>query len=192
MESIEELREFLQRLPMGPVQERSEAEPLLDSCWDHLVGDDGGMQGYKLVGRMENTVWDPPILSFEIERHGGTVMGSSRSEVQSWGVDVKSGTRTLVGTTWRQLRAAQKRLDVQPIAQELFSVIQAGQDDPRIRRLKDGRVQVSMGQVIPGSPGPKQTVVGRRKRLRTALDELMAEREWSVEGPNIYAPPSSG
>jgi hypothetical protein len=37
------------------------------------------MTGQKLLGRMEEVVWEPPILSFTVERHGGTVQGSSRA-----------------------------------------------------------------------------------------------------------------
>lgn len=64
------------RLAPGPISDTTELERLLAAYWDELNGDDGGMEGYKLLGRMEAVVWKP-ILSFRIERHGGTVIGSS-------------------------------------------------------------------------------------------------------------------
>ncbi len=44
---------------------------LLDA-WSEMRGDDGGMAPYKLLGRTEAMDWQPPVLAFEIERHGGT------------------------------------------------------------------------------------------------------------------------
>lgn len=45
------------------------------------------MEPYKLIGRMESVTWTPPILTFRIERHSGTVNGSVYAEMQCWDVD---------------------------------------------------------------------------------------------------------
>src|ERR1700677_2636027 len=68
-------------LPLGPVSETTDLERLLSACWDELGGANGGMEGHKLLGRMGEVEWTRPILSFTTERHGGTVMGSSRAEL---------------------------------------------------------------------------------------------------------------
>ena len=39
------------------------------------------------LGRMEKVEWQPPYLTFSIERHGATVKGSTRAELQNWQVD---------------------------------------------------------------------------------------------------------
>jgi hypothetical protein len=42
---------------------------LLAACWQEFNGDDGGMSGDKLLGRMEEVIWEPPTLSLTVERH---------------------------------------------------------------------------------------------------------------------------
>jgi hypothetical protein len=47
--------------------------------WADLEGaSDEAMEPWKL-GRMENPEWLPPVLTFVVERHGGTVLGSRHS-----------------------------------------------------------------------------------------------------------------
>ena len=75
--SLAPLRFFPNSHPPGPLANEEQVETLLVSAWDELEGsEDGGMESYKLKGRMENAAWNPPILSFQIARHGGTVNGS--------------------------------------------------------------------------------------------------------------------
>jgi hypothetical protein len=78
--SWDQLRRHCTAILQGPVAEVAATERLLATCWDDLVGDDGGTDGYKLLNRTEDLAWEPPTLSFCIERHGDTVMGSSRAE----------------------------------------------------------------------------------------------------------------
>jgi hypothetical protein len=61
----------------GPISNTGELERLLAACWDELTGDDGGMEAYKLLNRMEDVAWNPPLLTFVIERHGGTARGQN-------------------------------------------------------------------------------------------------------------------
>jgi hypothetical protein len=96
------LKRILSAMEPGAIAETAEVERLLAGCWDDLGGvDEGGMQGYKLLNRMEDVVWRPPVLSFVIERHGGTVMGSTRAELQHWSVDVDERTTARSGWSWR-------------------------------------------------------------------------------------------
>lgn len=91
---MNDLVKYLESLQTGSISDTSELERLLAICWDQFEGDYGGMEDYKLLGRMEDVTWDPHthILTFKIERHGGTVMGSSRAEIQRWKVDVNKMT----------------------------------------------------------------------------------------------------
>lgn len=75
------LRNHLFTLPKGKISDVSTVESLLAEVWDEFVGDYGGLAGYKICGRLEELEWDPPILSFTIERHGTMKYGSSRAEL---------------------------------------------------------------------------------------------------------------
>ncbi len=61
MNTLEDLRNFLSKLPSGPVEEVKRVANLVNQAWDELDGNDsGGMQAYKLLGRVENPTWNPP------------------------------------------------------------------------------------------------------------------------------------
>jgi hypothetical protein len=111
----------------------------------------------KVTGRMEDVEWALPILTFVIERHGGTVLGSSRAELQQWRLDIDRGTRTLVTSHHRQLKPMRPRLDVTPAAEDLCRLVIETRPDPRLKWHADGSVQVLISLVIPAN-GPKQTV----------------------------------
>jgi hypothetical protein len=97
MDPMRDLRAYLDSVSPGGVPDPGKLEGLLGQCWDGFDrGEAEGMSGSKLRGRVQNLRWDPPRLFFEIERHGGTVLGSSRAERHEWNVDLVSRTsRTL-------------------------------------------------------------------------------------------------
>jgi hypothetical protein len=86
----------------------------------------------------------------------------------------------------RQLEPMQARLDVRPLAEEVATLVVAGQEDERLKWYEDGRVQVVVGKILPGRSGPKQTVAGRRKRYRAALKVRLAEQGWDEGGVNGF------
>src|SRR4051812_47015376 len=101
---MDNLKKHLAKFTPGRISETEEIESLLAPCWDDLDGsDEGGMDGDKLLGRMEKVVWSPPVLTFVIERHGGTVNGSTRAELQHWTVDLDAGTAEIAESKTRQL-----------------------------------------------------------------------------------------
>jgi hypothetical protein len=53
--------------------------------------------------RAEDVAWTPPFLTFTLERHGGTVNGSSRAELHHWEVNIETGVATIVKVGRRQL-----------------------------------------------------------------------------------------
>lgn len=113
--SIQRLRDALSAIPHGLVKvETDNIIRLLADCWPDLQGTDRtAMQGFKLK-RAEQLSWNPPFLSFTIERHGGTVLGSTRAELHNWSVnlDFEKADHTKAGR--RQLIPAAPKLDVKP------------------------------------------------------------------------------
>jgi hypothetical protein len=179
------MRDYLKRLEPGPIEVTTHLERLLAKVWDDLGGDDG-MAGQTLIGRMESVEWHPPVLSFVIEKHGGTVLGSTRAEVQQWLVDLDRQTATCEPSGHRQLNPMAKRVDVGSIADEIAQRIVGREADDRLRWLEDGRVRVEVGRIFPGQSGYKQTIQGRRRRFREALIKRLSTKGWVHLGRNTF------
>jgi len=143
------------------------------------------MKSEKLSGRTERMAWQPPMLTFTIERHGGTVNGSSRAELQHWQVDTAAWTAEIITSGHRQLRPAAKRLDVQPLAEAVANAILNDEDSPVLKKLPDGRIKVLISSVIPDNSF-QQTTTSRRKRFRKALETLLSGSGWIPAGVNTY------
>jgi hypothetical protein len=188
---MKELRKYLSSQKPGPLKVTSDVERLLAEVWGDLGGDHGGMAGHKLIGRMEAVEWQPPILRFTNERHGGTVFGSTRAELQHWTVDLDSRTAMFGRTVQRQVSRTASRVDIAPIAAEIADLIVGGVSDERLRWLDDGRVRIEMGRIFPEQSGVKQTVQGRRSRLREALIESLGRMGWRHLGRNVFAKEAS-
>jgi hypothetical protein len=177
---LQHLRDFLNAIPQGALSrdQHDETESLLCRCWDQLIGgNDGGMNADKLLGRIEKIKWSPPWLVFEIERHGGAVLGSSRAEMQGWTVDVEHGSAMCAKGSFRQLHPNAPRLDVVPIAEDIAGLIRDGTQDPRIRWSDANIVKVEIGKIIP-MKSPKDTVRGRRDRLKVQLAHNLSLIGW--------------
>jgi hypothetical protein len=180
------LRAHLQSIPSGPLDEAvaDVVLQLLSAVWDDLQGSDQqGMRSDKLW-RYESMEWDPPDLSFSLERHGGTVLGSTRAEVHRWSVDVNTWVATCGTIGYRQVSERDKALDVKPLVQEIVQAISANTEDPRLKWAKDGTVCVRIGSVISGNF--KQTVQGRRRRFRQLLDPALEAIGWTKVRVNCY------
>jgi hypothetical protein len=184
--TLDDVRRLLANCSPGPFIPSSAFENSLAGAWDFLAGEDGGMNGMKLLGRMEDVVWQPPRLTFRIERHGGTVLGSSRAEVQEWTVDLEQRTKVLKLAGRRQVRTMQCRFDEQPLAQELADAILAGRTDERLKWDGDNHVRLLIGKVLPEGSAVKETLGGRRKRLREAVAALLGAAEWKMVKSNVF------
>lgn len=185
--SLQALRGYLREQPSGPISASGELSTLLAKAWDSLTGsDDGGMQAYKLHGRIESAEWNPPCLDFTIERHGATALGSTRAELQTWSVDVVQGTAVRGHPGIRQVHKAQPRLDVAPRVEDVAAAIQSGADHLALKWSADRKtVRVRIGEVIP-DVGASQTTTNRRKRFRAQLDARLKAAGWEILGPNNY------
>jgi hypothetical protein len=183
-----ELQSLLDDCRPGLVPDPEPIVAGLANCWDSLTGDDEGMTAWKL-DRAEDLAWQPPALSFLIERHGGTVMGSVWAEVQRWRVDLDSGTAHCQRDYGKRLVGIrQPRLNVIPLAEEVVGKVVAREDDPRLHWL-DGksRVCVLVGKIIPERSCCRETLTARRKRLRSALLEKMTAAGWFLDAwPHTY------
>ena len=182
------LRQWLEGHHSGPIADTASLERLLADSWHEFSGDHGGMEGRKLLGRMEGVEWNPPILSFTIERHGGTALGSSRAELQQWTLDIDRRTATCETVSHRQLRPMQRRLNVVPLAEEIVRLILERRADDRLKWNNDGSVRVLVGKVLPEGSAVKQTLIGRRQRFRKALVERLEAEGWGLSAyPYTFA-----
>jgi hypothetical protein len=176
-------QEFMRGVPPGEVRDPRELAEQLAACWDGLSGGaEESMSGRKLIARMEDVTWAPPILSFSIERHGGTVLGSTRAEVQQWSVNVDEATAAFESVGHRQLTKMSPPVRALPIAQEIAELILGGQDDPRLKWTEDRqRVRVYLSRALPPSLY-KQTAQGRSSRLRKSITECLKDTGWADAG----------
>jgi len=189
---MEELRTYLQSILPGPVQDTEQMQVKLRNCWHEFSGGTAeSMTADKLVGRMEDVMWDPPLIEFVIERHGGTVQGSSRAERHLWTVNLTTRAATCKRIGHRQLRPMAKKLDVRPVAEAIVQLILAGAPDERLKWNVAGDVRVQIGKILPAESAATQTVTARRKRLRTAIDELLEEAGWQKLRENVFRPPGT-
>lgn len=174
------LREFLATVKPGEVPETADLDRFLTECWDDFDGsNDGGMQAYKLLGRLEKVRWEPPILRFVVERHGGTVCGSSRAELQHWEVNLNDKTAQITKSGHRQLEPMAPRISIKGLAEDIAQAILNDADDARFDRDEhDGSVVVNVSMLFPTGSGFKRTVEGRRKRLCGYIEELLTDHGW--------------
>jgi hypothetical protein len=85
---------------------------------------------------MEDVRWDPPVLSFTVERQGAMSMGSTRAELQHWLVDIDRRTaRCERKRSYRQALPRAEAVKTEPIARELANIIVAEGSDPRLKWL---------------------------------------------------------
>jgi hypothetical protein len=186
--AIEVLREHLSALPPGDVSALGPIAALLQGCWNEFAGSGSERMHAGKLGRMEGVRWHPPVLSFTIERHGAMSMGSSRAELQRWQVDLDHKTaRCERSRSYRQALPRAGAVRIEPIAREVADSILAGRADERLKWQGDETVRVLMIKIFPSDSGYLQTVTGRRKRLRAALETLLADAGWRETRRDVYS-----
>jgi hypothetical protein len=179
---MEKLQARMALYPAGPMEDTEELDDVLASYWHELDGsDEGGMEGRKLKGRMEATEWNPPLLTFNIERHGATVNGSVYAEVQHWSVNVDTGEASLKGSRRRQVSAKDKPLKVGPLVEEIIAAIVERANDHRLKWDGDQKVRVLISSVI--SATNNQTRSARHKRFWDAMEEKIEPLGWTRLSP---------
>ena len=179
---MKKLKRFLYSISPGNItdDDLEAVRSILKECWYEFQGStDTKMEAGKL-GRMEEVKWSSPVLKFNVERHGGAARGSSSAEIQGWVVDLDQGIADQQIVKKRLIGPRQTRLDVGPIANELAMLVTAGERDPRLKWANDGRkVRVLVSEILPSTSAVKQTLAGRRKRLREALKKRLEPDGWN-------------
>ena len=134
-------------------------------------------------------MWQPFSLTFQIERHGGTVMGSTRAELHTWRVDIEDLNVECLTTARRQLAPMSKPFkekDAADLAKEIADKISNQQQDSCLKWSGPNRVKVIINEIVP-SGGGKQTEAGRRKRFAPHLRREMEKLGWrELPSPPYY------
>jgi hypothetical protein len=181
---LAKLRQFLNELSPGCIPEDKETPliTLLQNAWDLLNPDyREDLFAYKLV-RMEEPRWEPPVFSFSIERHGSTAMGSTRADIQHWTINLDTLELDCKITGYRQVTEAQPGVDVTPMADELVPYIVNKSPHDWLQWTAKGRARVLTGKIFPDNSAPKETIVGRRRRLLRSLENQLTPLGWSRKG----------
>jgi hypothetical protein len=189
--ALSHLRSLLQNMQGGPIAHRDEERVIsaLTESWHELTGStDTKMDAWKITRERPSELrWDPPVLSFVILRHGAMAFGSSAAERQKWEVNLEQQAAHHVRLGLKRLRPRAKTLDIEAIVTKVCEVIRAGSnhDSDLVRNgilvwKSDDECHLKHARLIPAD-GPKQTVTGRRARLRTSLADRMDQYGWSTE-----------
>jgi hypothetical protein len=187
---LDRLRAHLATKQPGTIIDTTDLERLLAASRDEFTGDDGGMEGNKLLGRMEDVTWQPPKLTFSIERHGGTVMGSTRAELQHWEVNVEKKTAVIVKCGHRQLKPMAKRIYIKPLVESILAAIASGSGNELVEKHEDGTFSLNTTLIFPTGSAVKMTLEGRRKRLREAVASVLLKEGWQRLGNDIFQAPT--
>ncbi len=159
------------------------AADLLAELWPWLEGGSQTKMAPWKIARLERVVWNPPELTFELERHGGTVQGSTRGDLQTWTVDLDRLTAAVATTGRRQLHPTASRFNARPVAERIARSIAERVDHAGLRwENLPGRdlVRVLVAEIVPDDSF-KQTVQGRRKRLREELKRCLEGSGWTAD-----------
>jgi hypothetical protein len=90
--------------------------------------------------------WDPPVLSFTIERHSAMGMASTRAELQRWLVDIDRKTaRCERNRSYRQALPQVEGVRAEPIAKELADSVVGG---PAIPAVAGNRGRAGHGGIL--------------------------------------------
>jgi hypothetical protein len=182
---------MIREMPAGPIPENTRLKilDLLEECWDEFEGSAETAMTARKITRESGAVdltWVPPHLSFTIDRHGGTALGSIRAEKQRWIIDIENKTASQTTIGYRQLYPAAPRLDVDAIARSVCKEVQKGPSSTSdlistrvlVWKSKD-EFQIRLSLLIPDD-GPRQTITGRRKRLRVSLQDKFRTIGWEL------------
>src|SRR5262249_33354651 len=146
---VDRLRAHLATVQPGELADTADLEPLLAASWDEFTGDDGGMEGYKLLGRIEDVTWQPPKLTFTIERHGGTVLRSTRAALQQWELNVEQKTAVIVKCGHRQLQPMAERIYIKPLVESILAAIRSGSGNELVEKHEDGTFSLNTTLIFP-------------------------------------------
>jgi hypothetical protein len=180
--SLETLRRILSKIPAGCLSDEASAlvRRLLANCWDDLKGSDVESTWSNKLSRAEELQWNSPYLKFTLERHGGTVNGSTRAALHTWTVDVENATASVNSTSrYRQIekRAAPfTRKKAIKLSEELTKLICQGAKDDRLKWHTCGSVTVRLSRCIDAAFNITRAY--RNRTLRSELTRILSRAGW--------------
>jgi hypothetical protein len=181
------LRVLLRRNGPGPIFDVEAARNALSDAWDECAGGDRTKLGAYSVASAQKLEWNPPLLTFLVDRHGGAAFGPSGAERQSWTIDLDAQTAEVVTTVYWQLRPGTPAFGVGAAARGIAVAVAAGAARPGLVWSSPESVRVILSAFMP--PGPMRTTDVWRKRLRIALDAEMDGLGWTRTGSVYTRPP---
>jgi hypothetical protein len=187
---MQDLINYLQSLPPGKidVQDEQNILPLLAECWDEIPGSNATNMHVSKLHRIYDLEWNPPVLTFYIERHASFCKGGSRAEIIVWSIDIEKKEAFCGQNGYRQMEPRQPPLNIKPIAKEIFNLIIKQKKDERLKWDKDGCVRLDIDKIIPSKDQYKATINPRRKRFRAELESLLSSKNWYRVRANKYSP----
>jgi hypothetical protein len=189
MQQLNKFRVFLKTLPVGRILGENEikVKKFLFDCWSDLEGSDDTSMSVMKLHRIENLAYNPPNkIEFDIERHGGTVMGSVYAEVYHWTIDLDQGQVHHDYPKKRVVGTRDEVLKVGPIAEKIVQeILGFDKDSQNIEWKSDKKVRVLISEIIPETN--QQTTTARRKRFRNCVEELLLPNGWqTTKQYNVY------
>jgi hypothetical protein len=169
-------------LPAGPLQgaNRDIACEFLYEHWESLDGSSIESTTADKLHRAEDLTWKPPILSFTLERHGGTVNQSSRADLHFWEVNVDTLHAAIVRESYRQLQPLDKRLNTKKLAQDVAKRILAGEQHETLQWKDAQTVSLKIAALIPETN--QQTTASRRRKFYDDLEQTLKPEGWIKAG----------
>ena len=172
------LREYLNGLPAGMIDDKQRFIALLSDCWDDIPGADVEATSAEKLRRAESVEWNPPRVTFVIERHGRTVAGSTRAALHRWTIDLSLVKASCDPSSFRQLYDRDAPLRIEPLVSEVVEHIIAGHESAKLRWISDRSVvRILVSKFITGRF--QQTEQSRRQRFRTWLDRSLQAAGWT-------------
>lgn len=172
--------------PEGPVDEElaQELKGELMERWLSLRGGRDTRMSEDKVWRAESLRIKDGKIWFEIERHPGNHNGSTRVVLQTWAVDLRSGSAVIANETHRQIKPRARsyiKADARSDAQSVLRIL-TGRRKNRGELVEEGGQSYSLLASSFADLGEfKRTRAGRRRRFIAALEEVLEPKGWSVE-----------
>ena len=189
-QQLNKFREFVKTLPPGKIlgENEKKVEKFLFDCWSGLEGSGDTSMSIMKLHRIENLAYKSPNkIEFDIERHGGTVMGSVYAEVYHWTIDLDQGAAAYHDyPKKRVVRTKDTPLKVDPIAEKVVQeILEQNEDSENLEWKSNEKVRVLISAIIPETN--KQTTTARRKRFRNCVEELLLPNGWQkTKQYNVY------
>ncbi len=105
-----------------------------------------------------------------------------------WTLNMETRTASCQNVGSKQVRPMQAALDIHSMAEEIVQLIIDHREDERLKWNKDVSVHIQIGIIQPEGSAVRQSLTGRRKRFRQAVDDVLGKAGWQKVRTNVYAP----